>query len=879
MHDKIIDNSIKFWLSVFSLFFLFCFGSITYAEDTNNVNKAHSTSFDYWHQIFPISQDYLKTIGINNSYSNTKEILPFVDSGVVYGLSVSGTAQLNSDKSLVRLTLVDKDFHEYLIYEAYPLLTNGSKSFGLLNVCEETCLLESITPVSIIIELIDASLYIDSYSFSNAAKVSKSILLESKKLIRNSQNAWKIEQLNKNIHKKGLKWIADETSISQLTYEEKKKMFGENKVPNLQGAEYYKGGIFEIKSNKTLSPVTDAVGSSSLIETFDWRNRHSAIYPESPYYDGDPIGSGWITPVKSQGCNHCWAFASLHATEALTNLFFNQHLDLDLSEQDVGSCSGGDMGCCDGGIPSWGLEYIINTGVVDEQCFPYSSSCESCSNKCSSPTEHIKISGYLIPAYEDEQLKRAIIDYGPIMAGIYSWWHEMVMVGFDKDHEDGQTIWIFKNSYGLDWGENGYGYVKVDLSDLYNVFALLTPIKSLITPYEVVCLDQDGDGYYNWGLSNEKPSTCPIQSALEKDCDDSNPNIGLMNSNGQCIPIGNAYALNITKTGSGGVVKSTPYGIHCGTDCADYYKSGTNITLTAESDMGYVLGSWSGCKSTSGNTCYVTMDSNKNVTAHYIKGYTLTVYPQSGGRLTGPGINCPGDCSEAYMTGANIALTAVPDSGYDIASWYCDGLSCDSESDNTCYITMNADRCIRPQFDKYYKLNVNLNPPNGGQITGIKINCPADCSADYFGWESESLSAIPNSGYKLNGWSGCNMATESMCNVTMEADKTVTANYTRSYSPGYRFWSNTFMHHFYTISEYEKDYVIATWPDKWTYEGPVFYAYPSQVTGTLPVYRFWSNTFLGHFYTISETEKDYVIATWPQTWTYEGPVFYAYPNP
>jgi hypothetical protein len=96
--------------------------------------------------------------------------------------------------------------------------------------------------------------------------------------------------------------------------------------------------------------------------------------------------------------------------------------------------------------------------------------------------------------------------------------------------------------------------------------------------------------------------------------------------------------------------------------------------------------------------------------------------------------------------------------------------------------------------------------------------------------------------------------------------------------PVYRFWSPAYGHHFYTISEYEKNYVIATWPETWTYEGPVFYAYTTQVTGTLPVYRFWSDTFMGHFYTISEYEKNYVIATWPETWTYEGPVFYAYPS-
>lgn len=95
-------------------------------------------------------------------------------------------------------------------------------------------------------------------------------------------------------------------------------------------------------------------------------------------------------------------------------------------------------------------------------------------------------------------------------------------------------------------------------------------------------------------------------------------------------------------------------------------------------------------------------------------------------------------------------------------------------------------------------------------------------------------------------------------------------------APVYRFWSDTYLHHFYTISEADKSYVIATWPNIWKYEGPVFSAFPSQETGTLPVYRFWSDIYLGHFYTMSESEKNYVIATWPDVWKYEGIAWYAY---
>jgi hypothetical protein len=96
--------------------------------------------------------------------------------------------------------------------------------------------------------------------------------------------------------------------------------------------------------------------------------------------------------------------------------------------------------------------------------------------------------------------------------------------------------------------------------------------------------------------------------------------------------------------------------------------------------------------------------------------------------------------------------------------------------------------------------------------------------------------------------------------------------------PVYRFWSEQYLHHFYTISEDEKDYVTSIWPDIWNYEKIAFYAYPNPISGTLPVYRFWSDVYKGHFYTISEIEKDYVIATWPDVWKFEKIAFYAYPD-
>ncbi len=99
-------------------------------------------------------------------------------------------------------------------------------------------------------------------------------------------------------------------------------------------------------------------------------------------------------------------------------------------------------------------------------------------------------------------------------------------------------------------------------------------------------------------------------------------------------------------------------------------------------------------------------------------------------------------------------------------------------------------------------------------------------------------------------------------------------------TPVYRFWSSTYSHHFYTASLDEKNYIIAHYPTNiWNYEGIGFDAFSTQQPNTVPVYRFWSAKYDGHFYTASETEKNYVIATYPDTtWHYEGIAFYAYPT-
>ena len=98
------------------------------------------------------------------------------------------------------------------------------------------------------------------------------------------------------------------------------------------------------------------------------------------------------------------------------------------------------------------------------------------------------------------------------------------------------------------------------------------------------------------------------------------------------------------------------------------------------------------------------------------------------------------------------------------------------------------------------------------------------------------------------------------------------------YDAVYRFWSPVSDKYFYTISESEKDWLIANYPDYWTYDGPAFYAYPEgkQPPECKPIYRFWNIEEGGHFYTIDESEKDNLIAQSADTFVFEGIAFYAY---
>ena len=484
-----------------------------------------------------------QSIQVEESFSESTEIsLSNKQVNKIYGLATTAEVEFTDENGYVRFVLIDNNFNEYLVFESYPLL-NGSSTQKILENCEESSLLDGIKPYKLQIEISNANVNLEKLTYSNRSDIAN--IAQAKKDRRKEQNLDKIERLNKNLKSKGLSWVAASTEISELSYEDRRKLYGDSPIP--PGFEFYAGGVYSTETSTTSTLKSATASSSPYIDEWDWRNRH---------------GKDWISPIANQGsCGSCWAFASTGAVEAMTNLYFNQQLNLDLSEQDVLSCSGG--GSCSGGYPRIALDYISTTGVVDEATFPYAQADLDCSQKGSSPSQLIKIAGRTpfasteYPRTEDD-LKRMLIEMGPVSGGLYDWSHAMVLVGYKVVKEGdyfyyrnldlqrywieiqpgdpliGKTVWIFKNSWGPRFGDDGYVFVETPISNIGWTHGIKTPITSEVNDYEVVFEDRDGDGYYWWGLG-EKPASCPGPDMA--DGDDSDPTKGPVDEYGYCMPL------------------------------------------------------------------------------------------------------------------------------------------------------------------------------------------------------------------------------------------------------------------------------------------------------------------------------------------------------
>ena len=157
-----------------------------------------------------------------------------------------------------------------------------------------------------------------------------------------------------------------------------------------------------------------------------------------------------------------------------------------------------------------------------------------------------------------------------------------------------------------------------------------------------------------------------------------------------------------TAGGGAGTVISGDGKIACPGDCSERYAAGTPVVLTATATGGSTFAGWSGACTNTSPTCSVTMTADRQVSATFNPvaptTFTLTVSKSGNGALTsGDGkIICPGDCSELYMAGTPVTLTAVPGKGAVFAGW--SGGGCGPLP--TCTVSMTTNTAVSARFVK-----------------------------------------------------------------------------------------------------------------------------------------------------------------------------------
>ena len=233
-------------------------------------------------------------------------------------------------------------------------------------------------------------------------------------------------------------WVLGVNKFADMSFEEFKQIYLPNKFDTSrhEGQEVPSEGL-------------------SLPKKVDWRSK------------------GAVTSVKNQGqCGSCWSFSAAGAVEGAWKLAGNQLVSL--SEQELMDCSGsfGNHGC-DGGLMDDAFKFIIQNGITSEREYPYEAAQGTCKTQAEKDVV-AKISSYHDVKSRDVESLMIAVNKGPVSVAVeadqMAWQfyfggvidsdcgdnldHGVLVVGYDTYNNP--PYWIVKNSWGSNWGENGY---------------------------------------------------------------------------------------------------------------------------------------------------------------------------------------------------------------------------------------------------------------------------------------------------------------------------------------------------------------------------------------------------------------------------------------
>lgn len=236
-------------------------------------------------------------------------------------------------------------------------------------------------------------------------------------------------------------------------------------------------------------------------ETVPERKQPEKKQPEAPSSDSQDLAYlanptlaafNWkdknrVTPVRHQNtCGSCWAFTTVSLLEASYKI--QQNKDYDFSEQQIVDCARGNngqrAGSCNGGWYGNAFESLQRRGAWLEKNAPYRNKDSMCPGLTSTPYRVVSW-GYIRPdggAPTVAEMKKALTKYGPIATtvkvtppfqayagGVFDEHvrlnapndvnHAVVVVGWD-DRKGSRGSWLLRNSWGTQWGEQGYMWIE-----------------------------------------------------------------------------------------------------------------------------------------------------------------------------------------------------------------------------------------------------------------------------------------------------------------------------------------------------------------------------------------------------------------------------------
>lgn len=225
-----------------------------------------------------------------------------------------------------------------------------------------------------------------------------------------------------------------------------------NKFGDLLPEEFSKLNKGLVKSNEKHYKQVHNTSTKAVPASIDWTTK------------------GAVTAVKNQGsCGSCWAFST---TGAIEGLFAIKKGKLQsLSEQQLIDCSSksGNAGC-DGGDMDAAFQWTERNGICAENEYQY----DMVQHKCHVCNSIGKIRGFRDVLSNDEDALKSAVAQQPVAVAIeadqdlFQFYHEGVLrgdCGTELDHgvllvgygsENGVDFWKIKNSWGADWGEDGF---------------------------------------------------------------------------------------------------------------------------------------------------------------------------------------------------------------------------------------------------------------------------------------------------------------------------------------------------------------------------------------------------------------------------------------